>query len=84
MRERFAPAAGPRFRVISDNDYAGDPDGLYQLAHHALSPSVELRAVIGSHLAVDDPFDRSAGAPRTPRPRLGKSCGCWDARPPCR
>ncbi len=59
MRERFAPPAGPRFRVISDNDYAGDPDGLYQLAHHALSPSVELRAVIGSHLAVDDPFDRS-------------------------
>lgn len=40
----------PRVRVISDNDYAGDPDGLVQLAHHALSPSVDLRAVIGSHL----------------------------------
>ncbi|HEY5783940.1 MAG TPA: nucleoside hydrolase [Microlunatus sp.] len=59
MTATFRPPAGPRFRVISDNDYAGDPDGLYQLAHHLLSPSVEVRAVIGSHLAVDDPFDPS-------------------------
>jgi inosine-uridine nucleoside N-ribohydrolase len=55
----FRPPTGPRFRVISDNDYAGDPDGLYQLAHHLLSPSVDVRAVIGSHLAVGDPFDPS-------------------------
>ncbi len=59
MRERFWPPGAPRFRVISDNDYAGDPDGLFQLAHHLLSPSVDVRAVIGSHLAVDDPFDPS-------------------------
>ena len=32
----FRPPGGPRFRVISDNDYSGDPDGLYQLAHHVL------------------------------------------------
>lgn len=49
----------PRFRVISDNDYSGDPDGLVQLAHHALSSSVELRAVIGSHLRPMDAFDMS-------------------------
>lgn len=49
----------PRMRVISDNDYAGDPDGLFQLAHLLLSPSVEVRAVIGSHLAPGDPFDSS-------------------------
>jgi purine nucleosidase len=59
MSEAFRPPAGPRLRVISDNDYAGDPDGLFQLAQHALSPSVELRAVIGSHLTPDDPFDSS-------------------------
>jgi purine nucleosidase len=51
--------AGPRYRVISDNDYSGDPDGLYQLVHHLLSPSVDIRAVIGSHLAPNDPFDPS-------------------------
>src|SRR6187551_1738024 len=41
----------PRVRVVTDNDYCGDPDGLVQLAHHYLSPSVDLRCVIGSQLS---------------------------------
>ena len=49
----------PRMRVIIDNDFGGDPDGLFQLAHHLLSPSVEVRAIIGSHLSVQDGFDPS-------------------------
>jgi inosine-uridine nucleoside N-ribohydrolase len=49
----------PRARVIIDNDFSGDPDGLVQLAHHLLSPSVEIRAIIGSHLRPGDPFDPS-------------------------
>jgi purine nucleosidase len=49
----------PRMRVIIDNDFSGDPDGLFQLAHHLLSPSVEVRAIIGSHLNARDFFDRS-------------------------
>ena len=48
-----------RVRMICDNDYAGDPDGLVQLAHHLLSPSVDVRAVIASHLGPDDAFDPS-------------------------
>lgn len=48
-----------RYRVISDNDYGGDPDGLVQLAHHLLSPSVEVIAVIGSLLKPLDGFDPS-------------------------
>lgn len=48
-----------RIRVISDNDYAGDPDGLFQLAHLLLSSSAEVRAVIGSHLRPGDPWDLS-------------------------
>ncbi len=47
----------PRFRVISDNDYSGDPDGLVQLAHHLLSPDVEIRAVLGTHLREGDPWN---------------------------
>jgi len=39
-----------RYRVIADNDFAGDPDDLWQLAHHLLSPSVEIRAVVSSRL----------------------------------
>jgi purine nucleosidase len=53
----------PRMRIICDNDYSGDPDGLFQLAHHLLSPSVEVRAVIGSHLRPgdwNDPSDHTA------------------------
>ncbi|WP_426592117.1 nucleoside hydrolase [Cellulomonas sp. McL0617] len=50
---------GARLRVITDNDYSGDPDGLVQLAHLLLSPSVDVRAVIGSHLRAGDPFDSS-------------------------
>ena len=38
-----------RQRVIIDNDFGGDPDGLFQLAQHLLSPSVEIRGIIGSH-----------------------------------
>lgn len=49
----------PRFRVIIDNDFGGDPDGLFQLVHQMLSPSVEVRAIIGSHLNAHDGFDPS-------------------------
>ncbi|MDD4970353.1 MAG: nucleoside hydrolase [Paludibacter sp.] len=38
----------PRIRVMIDNDFGGDPDGLFQLAHHILSPSVEIKGIIGS------------------------------------
>lgn len=47
----------PWCRVIIDNDFSGDPDDLVQLVHHLLSPSVEIRTVIASHLAPGDPFD---------------------------
>jgi purine nucleosidase len=60
--DRLLPVASPagrRCRVITDNDYSGDPDGLYQLAHLLLSPSIDLRVVIGSHLAPGDPQDPS-------------------------
>jgi inosine-uridine nucleoside N-ribohydrolase len=46
-------------RVIVDNDFSGDPDGLFQLAHLLLSPSVEIRGIIGSHLKAGDGFDNS-------------------------
>src|SRR4051812_49071663 len=49
----------PRMRVIVDNDFSGDPDGLFQLTHLLLSPSVEVRAVLGSHLKAGDGFDPS-------------------------
>jgi inosine-uridine nucleoside N-ribohydrolase len=49
----------PRARVIVDNDFSGDPDDLFQLLHHVLSPSVEIPLIIGSKLPANDPFDPS-------------------------
>lgn len=54
-----ASTVSPRMRVIVDNDFSGDPDGLFQLAHLLLSPSVETSAIIGSHLKVGDGMDPS-------------------------
>ena len=44
----FKETVKSRIRVIIDNDFGGDPDGLFQLAHHILSPSVEIKGIIGS------------------------------------
>jgi purine nucleosidase len=53
--------AQPRIRLIIDNDFAGDPDDLFQLVHHLLSPSVEIAAIICSHLRPqDEPVGASA------------------------
>lgn len=49
----------PRMRLIIDNDFGGDPDGLFELVQHLLSPSVEIRGIIGSHLKPGDGFDNS-------------------------
>lgn len=48
-----------RMRVIIDNDFSGDPDGLFQLSHLLLSQSVETRGIIGSHLSAKDFIDPS-------------------------
>jgi len=52
----------PRMRVIVDNDFGGDPDGLFALVQHLLSPSVETRGIIGSH-QYPDGFYGYSGAP---------------------
>ncbi len=43
-------ASPPMARVICDNDFSGDPDGLFQLAQHVLSPSIDIPLIVGSHL----------------------------------
>ena len=52
-----SPGAGD-----SDNDYCGDADGLVQLAHHLLSPSVHLRCVVASPMADEASIGQSASA----------------------
>ena len=47
-------------RVVVDNDWAGDPDGLVALAHHLLSPTNRVTAVTSSFL---DPVFGEVEAP---------------------
>ena len=48
-------------RVIVDNDYAGDPDGLVALAHQLLTESTEVVAITGTTLT--PPHDMPGGVP---------------------
>ncbi|MFT3829106.1 MAG: nucleoside hydrolase [Opitutaceae bacterium] len=41
-------ATAQRIRVIVDNDFGGDPDGLFLLAHLLLSPSADVRGIVAS------------------------------------
>ena len=65
----------PRMRVVIDNDFSGDPDGLLQLLHHALSPSADIRAVIGSAVRADDPFDPSGRSAANARAEAAELLG---------
>lgn len=42
------PLAGPRSRTIFCNDLSGDIDGLFAAVHAILSPSSELRGIVGT------------------------------------
>jgi len=43
-------------RVICDNDWSGDPDGLFQLAQQLLSPSIDIPLIVGSNVPTDMPW----------------------------
>jgi purine nucleosidase len=50
MNPRPSLVLSPRCRVIVDNDFSGDPDGLVGLAHHLLSPTNRVVAITSSFL----------------------------------
>jgi hypothetical protein len=67
----------PRIRVIVDNDFAGDPDGLFQLAHQVLSPSALTTQVLATPHAPfleDTVQDACAAAEKIARETL-ELCG---------
>ena len=64
--------AGPRWRVIVDNDFAGDPDGLVSLAHVLLTDDVRVELITSTpvdpvlaHLAGIDPSATASLGART-------------------
>ena len=66
-----------RSRVLTDNDYGGDPDGLVELAQLLLSPSVEVSGVIGSRAREVEGWgataDQGVGAARAVIDLAGRS-----------
>lgn len=54
IQQMFTGNITPRMRVIIDNDFGGDPDGLFELVQFLLSPSVDIRVIIGSHLPINE------------------------------
>lgn len=64
-------AVKSRVRVFIDNDFGGDPDGLFQLTHHLLSPSVEICGIIGSQ-HYDDGFYGYPGNVSNSRERVNE------------
>lgn len=46
-----SPQRPVKIRVVIDNDFCGDPDGLFQLAHQLLCSTCEIRGIVGGHLA---------------------------------
>ena len=44
----YAPPAGPRSRMVYVNDLCGDIDGLFSAVHAVLSPTSQVRAIVGT------------------------------------
>lgn len=45
-----------KVKVVIDNDFCGDPDGLFQLAHQMLCTTCDVRAIVGGHLSTAGGF----------------------------
>ncbi|MFM6977695.1 MAG: nucleoside hydrolase, partial [Micrococcales bacterium] len=67
-----AETISPRVRVMIDNDLAGDPDGLFQLAHQVLSPASVVTHVLATpHAPFVDDLDPDLCAAAA---RIAKEC----------
>lgn len=45
-----------KVKVVIDNDFCGDPDGLFQLTHQLLCKTTDIRAIVGGHLSENAGF----------------------------
>ena len=73
----FKPLAGPRSRVLFVNDLSGDVDGLFAAVHQILSPSADLRGIVGTSTGrPDETAEKSAALAREILDLMGMSSRC--------
>lgn len=73
----FKPFAGPRNRVLFVNDLSGDVDGLFAAVHQILSPSAELRGIVGTFKGQpDETAEKSAALAREILGLMGMPSRC--------
>lgn len=46
----MASAQATKVKVVIDNDFCGDPDGLFALAQQVLAPTTDIVGIVGGHL----------------------------------
>ena len=51
-----ASAQMKKVKVVIDNDFCGDPDGLFALAQQVLSPTTDIVGIVGGHLSASGGF----------------------------
>ena len=51
-----ANAQMKKVKVLIDNDFCGDPDGLFALAQQVLSPTTDIVGIVGGHLSASGGF----------------------------
>ena len=56
MAQAASPNAKTKVKVVVDNDFCGDPDGLFQLVHQLLCTTCDIRGIVGGHLSVNAGF----------------------------
>ena len=56
MAQAASPNAKTKVKVVVDNDFCGDPDGLFQLVHQLLCTTCDIRGIVGGHLSANAGF----------------------------
>ena len=73
MVQAASPNAKTKVKVVVDNDFCGDPDGLFQLVHQLLCTTCDIRGIVGGHLSAK---------PRNRARKHAKCCNSWGGKAP--
>ena len=82
MAQAASPNAKTKVKVVVDNDFCGDPDGLFQLVHQLLCTTCDIRGIVGGHLRPTPALPIAAIKPRNRVRKHAKCCNSWGGKAP--